>query len=129
GLVAGTGSALLSLSGSTADNDYLNATPEERAKMREEARRRAQGLPGKSGRVSSRTERIRRDAEANAKDLGFGPDPARFGGDAPAPANAEALIKALQNYQANAAKLGASANAVVEDNRVQTDARNQSVNV
>jgi len=58
------------------------------------------------------------------------PRPERFQSGGVAPDDGlDALRTALENYQANAAKLGASANAVVEDNRVQTDARNQSVNI
>lgn len=58
------------------------------------------------------------------------PRPERFQSGEVAPVDGmDALRTALENYQANAAKLGASANAVIEDNRVQTDARNQSINV
>lgn len=58
------------------------------------------------------------------------PDSSRFGGDAPAPANAEALLKALHNFKAwgDYANGGAAA-ATLNDNSVANDNRDQSVNV
>jgi len=53
----------------------------------------------------------------------------RFGGDAPEPENAEALRRALANMRGNLSKLNASANAVVNDNSVANDNRDQSINV
>lgn len=58
------------------------------------------------------------------------PDSSRFGGDAPAPANAEALLNSLQNLKAwgDYANGGAAA-ATLNDNSVANDNRDQSVNV
>jgi hypothetical protein len=53
GLIGGTALTLpLALSGSTADNEYMDATAEERQKMRDEARRVAEELSGPAPKPS-----------------------------------------------------------------------------
>lgn len=71
------------------------------------------------------------DANVFGGTLSSGPHRSRFDGYAPEPANADALRAALGNLQGNLAKMNASsaAQAVVNDNSVANDNRDQSVNV
>lgn len=57
------------------------------------------------------------------------PDPTRFDATPAQPANAEAMAAALANFRGNLAKVQpeAAAQAVINDNRISNDNRNQSV--